>query len=270
MTTSSASSVIGPVEHRILRAADRAPGRVWRVDDGEAIGLTPSSLHQALARLVAAGQLERIERGKYAVMPRSGRVPIRPLDLVGSWFNREPYAVVGHAAAEHHRLTLDTATTVEVLLARSKQPVVFAGVDYVFSRRDVASVTADNMASAKGGASTLVASPAKLLVLLLGASQTRRGSRPERGAGLALEVLERGAARGLWSKVNWPLVVRRHGSASAARRLGFLLEQTGQGPRDDLLSLRGQSGYVSLSPLYPAQGPIDARWRVVVNDPVVR
>jgi hypothetical protein len=67
MTTSSASSVIGPVEHRILRAADRAQGRVWRVDDGEAIGLTPSSLHQALARLVAVACL----REGTSLLPRA-------------------------------------------------------------------------------------------------------------------------------------------------------------------------------------------------------
>ena len=269
MTNSGAAPALGPIEHSILRALDRRREPVWRVECGLPTGLSATSVRGALQRLVAAGQVERIERGTYVVMPRSGRVILRPLELVGSWLGDEPHAVIGQAAAEHHHLTLDTPTTVEVQLARAKPPVEFQGVRYVFSRRDPRSVGQDNMRVRHAGASTLVASPAKLLVLLLDATPSRRGTRPPRDVRLALEVVERGAERRLWDRVDWPLVLRRHGSAAAARRLGYLLQRAGI-DESDLLPLRGVSGNIPLSPLYPAVGPVDPRWRVVINDPVVR
>lgn len=271
MTTYTARPVtLGPVEHRLLQTLDRRRERVWNTSEDLPPGLTSDSVRQALQRLVATGQLERIERGTYAVMPRSGRVLVRPIELVGAWFRDEPYAVIGHAAAEYHRLTLDTASTVEVLLARTKPPVEFQGVRYLFSRRDPASVGKDNVSVEHEGATTFVASPAKLLVLLLDGTPGRRGTRPVRDSRLALEVLERGAARHLWDKVDWPLVIRRHGSTSAARRLGYLLERLGVLSAANLAPLRGMSGNVPLSPLYPATGPVDPRWRIVVNDPILR
>ena len=265
----SNAPLIGPVELRILQALDRSKRRVWRVGQDNPHGLSDIQLRQSLHYLTKAGLLERIERGVYFVPPRSGRILISPLELVGAWFADEPHAVVGHAAAEQHRLTLDVSSVVEVQLTRKKHSVAFQGVLYVFSQMARPRLVADNVKVVFDSSTTLVASPGKLVVQLLTNTSSRRSSRATRDTGLVLDVLEAGKRRGLWVRVDWPRLVQRHGTASTVRRLGYLLEQLGIGSAESLLPMRGESGNVVLSPVYPMTGPIDKRWRLVINDPAV-
>lgn len=269
--TSNAALHVGPVGHRILQTLDRTKCRVWHLShDALPAGITPAQARKSLHLLTAAGLLERVERGTYLVPPRSGRILISPLELVGAWFAKEPYAVIGHTAAEAHRLTLDTSDVVELQLGRPKATVQFQGVRYVFSRAQAKVLKADNMIISTGQASTSVASPGKVLVLLLNQASARRSARPTRDTRLALEVLERGVALNLWAKVDWPRLVRRHGNAQAARRLGYLLERVGDPGAETLLPLRGNSGNQAFSPVYPDEGPVETRWRLILNDPLVR
>lgn len=271
MVTSNAVLRVGPIEHRILQMLDRERVRVWRVSEGHLpAGVTPPQARKSVHLLAAAGLLERIERGTYLVVPRSGRVLVSPADLVGAWFEAEPYAIVGHAAAEAHRLILDTSSVVEVQLGRSKGSVEFQGIHYVFPQAQADSLCADNVTIKVGRASTWVASPGKIVVLLLNLESARRSERPTRDTRLALEVLERGSVANLWAKTDWVRLVRRHGNAAVARRLGFLLEQTGVPGAAALQPLRGESGNQPFSPLYPATGPVDTRWKMILNDPLVR
>ena len=269
MITYTAAPRIGPVEHRVLQALDRSRTRVWHVTDGGPSGITPSQLRQSLHYLTASGLLERIERGAYVVLPRSGRILVSPLELVGSWFKDEPHVVVGHAAAEYHRVTLDTSSVVEVQLGRTKRPVEFQGVHYVFSKQAKASLLADNVKIHLGQTTSTVASPGKLLVQLLDQTSSRRSKRATRDTRLALEVIERGVTLRLWANVDWVRLVRRHGNASTARRLGYLLERAAIPGAVSLLALRGNAGNIRFSPIYPPEGHVNTRWRVVQNDPLV-
>lgn len=271
MITSNADIRIGPVGHRILQTLDRARRLVWRVsEEGLPAGITPAQAWKSLHLLTAAGLLERIERGSYLVLPRSGRLLIPPLELVGAWFENEPYTVVGHAAAEAHRLTLDTSSVIEVQLGRPKAPVEFQRVRYVFSTARPPSLAADNAVITTGRTSTSVASPGKTLVLLLNQESSRRSERPTRDTRLALEILERGTSMNVWAKTDWPRLVRRHGNSSAARRLGYLLERSGLNGAEALLPLRGTSGNRPFSSAYPIDGPSNTRWGLILNDPLVR
>ena len=269
MVTSHTGPRVGPIELRVLQTLDRSRQPVWRVGDAIPAGLTKTQLNQSLHYLTEAGLLERIERGTYLVTPRSGRTLVDPLELVGSWFAAEPHVVVGHAAAEYHRLTLDTSSAVEVQLARKKLPLEFQGIRYVFSTAPLSRLKADNIRAQKGAVTITIASPGKLVIQLLDATGTRRSSRATRGTGLVLEILQTGSQRGTWRAVDWPRLVKRHGNASTARRLGFLLERLGIPGSDGLMPLSGKSGFIRLSPLYPDLGPIDTRWRLLINDPVV-
>jgi predicted transcriptional regulator of viral defense system len=269
MITSKAAPRIGPVEHRVLQALDRSRTRVWRVTDGGPSGITQTQLRQALHYLTASGLLERIERGTYLVLPRSGRILVSRLELVGAWFKDEPHVVVGHAAAEYHRVTLDTSTVVEVQLSRAKKPIEFQGVRYVFSKQVKASLLADNVKINLGQTTSTVASPGKLLVLLLNQAPSRRSKRATRDTRLALEVIERGVTLRLWAKGDWVRLVRRHGNASTARRLGYLLERAAVPGAESLLALRGNAGNVRYSPIYPPEGHVNTRWRLILNDPLV-
>ncbi len=117
MNTSKADSAsrIGPLEHSLLRAMDRSRARVWSMSRASLpTGMTREQARQALCRLAKAGLVERIERGAYLVEPRSGRVPVLPVDLVGAWFEGEPYAVVGGAAAVSLRSYIESRDGVVV------------------------------------------------------------------------------------------------------------------------------------------------------------
>lgn len=267
--TSTASPRIGPVELQILQALDRRRERVWRAGDSIVRGLSRLQVNQSLQHLVDARLLERIERGVYLVNPRAGRTLVAPLELVGAWFKDEPYAVGGHAAAEYHRLTLDSSQVVEVQLLRKKAPVSFQGIRYVFTLAPRRRLVADNVRAPIGPATTTVVSPAKLVVQLLTNTAARRSQRPQRGAALAVDILRAGKSRNVWAGVDWARLVRRHGTASTARRLGFLLEELHIEGGESLLPLRGHATYVPMSPLYPEEGRIDTRWRLRINDPAV-
>ncbi len=262
------TTLAAPLEAKLLRELDRRHLRVWRPTQAPVPGLSAAQQPEVAHRLAKAGMLERLERGAYLVIPRSGARLAQPLELVGAWFADEPYSVIGAAAAEHHGLTYDTPSTIEVQLARPKhERVEFQGKTYRFVQSRPSSVTSDNMEAAVGSQRAKVASPAKLLVLLL--NQQRRGPATARDSRLAIEVIERGIARNLWHSVPWDRLIKRHATSATARRLGYLLERYGLPSWERLLALRGRAGYTLFSSLHPEDGPVSPRWRLRLNDPIV-
>jgi predicted transcriptional regulator of viral defense system len=275
MTTSSAAPRIGPNEHEILRTLDRSGKWVFQVKD-LGVGLSKNQIENALSAMTRAGLVERVERGTYVVMPRSGRRLIDPADLLPAWLGSSAvgqamaYALIGRAAAEAHRLTLDTPRTIEVQLTRPKEPVDFQGTRYRFTRSSEPDVVHDNVQIEVKTGKVNVASPGKTLVLLLRWEASRNADKPAQDTRLALEMLERGETSRVWDKVKWPGLVKRHGNAAACRRLGFLLERQGQSEAaESLRPLIGQSGNVPFNPLYPSKGQVDRRWRLILNDPIL-
>lgn len=261
---------LGPVEQSLLRAIDRTRDRVWTLSaDTLPPGMTPDQARHAVHRLANAGLVDRIERGTYVVHPRSGRVPMLPLDLVGAWLAGEPYAVIGWAAAEAHDLTLQTTGVAEVQLTREKAPVEFWSVRYLFTEAASSSVAADNRKIRTQTGTVTVASPGKAIVLLLRQEAARRSARVRDDTRLVLEMLERGLAKRTWAKTDWVRLVGRHGNAQVARRLGYLLELVGVEGAEALLSLRGTSGNKPFAPSLATEGPVSSRWRLVLNDPAV-
>lgn len=262
------ATLTAPLESALMRDLDRKHVRVWRPSRTPAGGLEAARRDEVAHRLVRAGSLERLERGAYLVVPRSGARLVPPLELVGAWFEGEPFVVVGATAAEYHGLTLDTPSVIDVQLARAKREVVrFQDKVYRFTRSDRESVAADNVVIRAGEQKTSVATPAKLLVLLL--NQPRRGPGTARDSRLAMEVFERGVRSNVWRSVRWARVVRLHGTAATARRLGYLLERFDQPGWDRLLPMRGRAGYSKFSAIHEAVGQVDTRWRLRLNDPVL-
>ena len=262
------STLAAPNQARLLQELDRRHLKVWRPAQDPIPGFSSSQQREAAHRLAKAGTLERLERGAYLVVPRSGARLTPPIEVVGSWFANEPHAVIGAAAADVHGLTYDTPSTIDIQLARAKrEEIAFQLKVYQFVRSGLVSVTSDNIVVRSASVSTSVASPAKLLVLLL--NQHRRGAGTFRDARLAMEVVERGAERNLWNRVAWDRIVRRHGTAATARRLGYLLEQQDIPNAEKLLRLRGTAGYTPFSALHPDIGPLSTRWRLRLNDPVI-
>jgi predicted transcriptional regulator of viral defense system len=253
-----------PIDQVALRELARRRSPVWATD--QALPGIPLVRQRDVAfRLQERGYLERIERGTYRIVPLTGVRAIAPVELVGAWFAEEPHAVIGAAAAEYHGLILDSPTIFEIQLARIKREVRFQGILYRFTRAKQKAVLADNVAVTQDRSITRIATPGKLMVLLL--AQGRRGPQAHNDARLAYEVFLRGIELKKWDHVNWPLLVRRHGNAAVVRRLGYLLERHGIAGAEGLAALRGTAPRTNFSSAYGSTGPISRRWRLRLNDP---
>ncbi len=258
---------LGHLDRRALQTLARRRLPLW--DASEPLPDVPKARQRQMAsRLMRGGYLDRIERGLYRVVPLTGASAIDPIELVGAWFAPEPHAIVGPAAAEYHGLILDTPTTVGVQLARPKpRDVVYQRMRYQFTTAARNSVLADNIDVITGRVVTHIASPGKLLVLLL--AQPRTGRFAGRDARLATEIVIRGAATDIWKGVNWPSLIMRHGNRAVARRLAFLLEQNHVDGFESLRPLVGNAEITNFSTAHPAVGPVLNRWRLRVNDPAL-
>lgn len=270
MIMQSNATGIGPLEASILERLDRERRLVWRVSV-PMLSLTLTQRSEAAHRLSRDGRIVRIEKGIYLVMPRSGPRMVLPDQLVGAWFQGEPHAIIGAAASHYHRLTADTPRVIEVQLARPKAEVTFQGQRYRFTKATPVSVAHDNVRMHFDSGDTHMASPGKLVVLMLTRMSARRRPQAHRDLRSVTDILLRGGRLGFWKSIDWPVLVKRHGTPSAARRLGLLLETFGFGLHERLRSSIGTSGNVRLDTTRGEAGyPIDRRWKVVINDPEIR
>jgi predicted transcriptional regulator of viral defense system len=267
--SAASSGQTGSLEEQALRELARRRLPVWRVEDRILESLPAASVRKVTQLLQRDGHLDPIERGVYRVVPPTGARIISPIELIGSWFRDEAHALIGAAAASYHGLTLDTPTLFEIQLSRQKpEEVAYQGGLYRFTKASPRSVAADNIKVETGRVTTSVATPEKLLVLLL--AQPRKGAQTGRGAGLAIEVFESGLAKRIWSGVNWPLLIMRHGNQAIARRLGFMLEAYGVPGWQSLRDLVGTGEIADFSSVYPSEGRVSGRWRLRLNDPLVQ
>jgi predicted transcriptional regulator of viral defense system len=257
------------LEEQALQELARRRQPVWRVEDRILEMHSPASVRQVIQRLQRQGDLDPIERGVYRVVPQTGARIITPVELIGSWFRDEPHSLIGAAAASFQGLILDSPTLFEIQLTRFKpEEVEYQGGLYRFTKASHRSVVADNIQVETDRVTTAIASPAKLLVLLL--AQHRKGVNAGRDARLAVEVFRRGLAKNLWAEIPWPLMIMRHGNQAIARRLGFMLEAYGVPGWQSLRGVVGTSEITDFSSGYPSQGRVSGRWRLRLNDPLLK
>jgi predicted transcriptional regulator of viral defense system len=256
-------------EAQALRELARRRQPVWRVEDRILEALPRARVYQVIQRLQKQGHLDPIERGVYRVVPQTGARIISAVELIGSWFRDEPHALIGAAAASYHGLILDSPTLFDVQLTRPKPgEVEYQGGYYRFTKATHRSVSSDNLKVETGRVTTAIATPEKLLVLLL--AQHRTGALAGRDARLATEVFRRGLGMHRWTDIPWPLLILRHGNQAIARRLGFILEAYGVSGWQSLRDLVGTGEITNFSSGYPSQGRVSGRWRLRLNDPLLR
>ena len=223
-----------------------------------------------VSRLARKGWLLRIERGKYAVVPRAA---------IGAW-SEHPFVIAHGIAPEHHFISYWSAlahhglteqqpqvVTVAVL-RRSRPPISFQHWDYRFVEVPESAFFGyrEHAFPALNGAVTVhvpIADPSKAVLDSL--------EHEDAAGGLAevTKALRRGFARKLVSVQELAANVERWGNAALAARAGFLVERLDLGDATPLMKLARRNGRVpALSQQdRKSEAPTDRRWRLRVNAP---
>ena len=229
--------------------------RVFTVDEAqEAFGVGRGSVRVILSRLEEGGWVERLERGRYVVIPLSARKGEYTLNefAVGSWLV-EPCAVSYWSALSHHGLTEQIPGTVflqttsrkgrrrlEVLGVRYRVVRVVEGKFFGLGREWIDGVQVSFTDREKTVVDCLD-HPEYCGGVVEAAKALRDGS-------FDLDVLSRYAVR--------------MGNSGVVRRLGYLCGVFGI--RVGLPEMEFKN-YLYLDPTMPKQGERNGRWGLVLN-----
>ncbi len=215
-----------------------------------------------LHRLTAKRWLQRLERGKYRLIPLESGPEARWAEheyLIAATLV-EPYYLAYATALSYYGYSERQPHPVWIATPQRKRPTTIEGLTYRF-------VT---LSEHKFFGYTTV----QLLNQPLHVAEREKAiadgfDHPEYCGG----VIE--PAKGLWFGSDELDVARlvqysqRLGNGVARRRLGFWLEQLEIGEQRLLreLEVPGDRNYARLDPGGPEEGPRDARWRLIVNVP---
>lgn len=273
---------LGPEESRFLTEMDRNGWAVFRVrEHSELLPDFPAErLHKVVSGLAAKGRLQRIERGKYLVLPRAAtRSWHEHPFVIAAGIAPSPSYITGWAALAHYDLTTQIPRVVHVALREQrKQPVNFQGTLYQFVFQDVQKFYGYDevdMPALNGAAnvSVNVASPVKALLDALD-NERLAGGIGEIIAAVHRYVLGE-AGEHHWDRVAQQL--QRYPSRAAVARLGYILETLSNDSASskaktmlgELRPLVRHSGdYPPLSTTLPTNGSRpDSAWHLRVNVP---
>ncbi|PKO20446.1 MAG: hypothetical protein CVU38_20055 [Chloroflexi bacterium HGW-Chloroflexi-1] len=219
-------------------------------------------VNRILQRLVAKQWLRRLERGKYQIIPLEAGPAIHWAEheyLVAATLT-QPYYLAFATALHYYGYSERLARPIWIATPRRKRMVTVNDNTYRFvtlnARKFFGYTTVTLL-----GAPVHIAEREKAIA---------DGFDHSRYCGGALEP-----AKGLWfgsDELDLARLVdysHRLGNLAAMRRLGFWLERFGMGEATllDGLNAPADRNYHLLDPDGPADGPRDARWRLVVNVP---
>jgi len=240
------------------RALDTGRHPVVRLDeDMRALDAATGSRRggrDALRQLVRDGRLRRVRRGVYLLVTATGSTDVRVLSLIDAVTPR-PYLITAGRALAELGLSDQHFFRVTVLSSHRLHDWSWQGDEVHYAmlapERIWGSCTPDG---------PQVARPERAILDCL--------ANPRWGVSLAqtAEAIDR-ALPDHTSPERLAQAAERHGSAAAARRLGYLLELLhGPDTAEPLRGLRGHShAHVLLSPSAPARGPTSPRWGIRIN-----
>jgi predicted transcriptional regulator of viral defense system len=228
---------------------------IFTIEDAYRLfGIRKNSVKMALSRLERSGWIERIERGKYMVIPigeQKGGYTVNEFVLANTL---APGCTIAYwSALNHHELTEQIPTTVFVQTTKKKKggTLDVLGISYKFILiKEMKSFGNDEVWI--GEDKVRMTDPEKTIIDCLDMPQYCGG---------VIEV-----AKGIRSKKLDPEKLRdyafRFGSTAVIRRLGYLCETFGL-PID--LPTVEQRNYVYLDPTLEKHGPTSPKWRLKIN-----
>jgi len=254
---------LGDIGSNLLTELTRQGKRLFTFDDAAKVyGNSSGGLYDLLSTLVKRRWLQRVEKGKYLILPfEAGRE--------GEWTEHEfiiasylikPYYIGFRSALNYYGYTEQVSRTVFIASTRRKlkSTLEISGVSYRFvyvSDRKffgASEVTLD-------GYRVDISEREKTIVDCL--------DRLEYCGGV-VEV-----AKALWygrdefDFVKMVEYARKNKNRAAIQRLGYLMETLGSGTNEARALLRGSisSSYASLDTLATPEGRYIERWKVLVN-----
>ena len=230
-------------------------GNIFTVDDARSIsGVRDEVLWVMLSRMESGGWIERIERGKYMIIPlgaEKGKYTLH--EFVIASLLADPFCIAYWSALNFHGLTEQIPRTIFVqTTSRRKRPnITVFGVDYQIKRikREKYFGIRNNWIE---GIRINITDPEKTIVDCL--------DKPQFCGGL-IEVAKALNER----KFNTNKLIdysKRINNSGVIRRLGYLndlLELDIDVPKIDTRS------YLHLDPSMPHQGGKNAKWRLIIN-----
>jgi len=230
-------------------------GSVFTVEDARLIsGVAPEVLWVMLSRMESRGWIERIEKGKYLIVPlgaEKGRYTLHEFVIASVLV--EPCCIAYWSALNFHGLTEQMPRTVFVqTTARKKtsRQTVF-GVDYCIVRVDGKKIFGTEKHWIEGTAVN-VTDPEKTIVDCL--------DRPRHCGGI-VEVAKALLGRPIDARklIDYS---KRINNSGVMRRLGFLADLLELDIDVPMVTTRS---YLPLDPSMPRLGGTNARWRLRIN-----
>lgn len=252
---------LGAEGARLLAILSEAGKEVFTVEEArETVDMSDERLRQLLYRLEKRGWIQRLERGKYIILPLAagleGIYTVHEFLIASRLVS--PYAIAFGTALRYYGYSDRLSRTVYVATTRRKRALTLHGLTYRFvtvTRSRFFGITQISLE----GERIHITEREKTIVDCL--------TRPSYAGG----IIE--AAKGLWfggEEMDLERLVEyaeRNKSKAAMQRLGFWLERLGMG--DEGLLERVRSGcsrnYVRLEVPGPEAGPRDGRWHVIIN-----
>jgi len=211
------------------------------------------SVH-ALSRLVRAGRVQPVRKDLVVLPDATGRVTVGVVDLV-EVVAPAMHLITGGRALEEHRLTNQHFFSILVLVPCRVSSFSFRGEKAVFMATDPERIWGWQEHGPH------YATPERAVIDAV--SHARYGvSLP-----MAVGALSRAAERDVGFLGRLAAAADRYGSAASARRVGLIVDRLfGEAAAAPFSELIGDSRTpVPLRPSGAKQGPVDRKWRVMVN-----
>lgn len=254
----STSQTIGT---RAARALARSGLTVLRVPEDVPTladaGLDPGEIELALRALQRRGLVERVGKNVYAVRDQAGTELSTFESLIAARLNGADHLVTGWWALARHQLTPHSVRQVVVLSPSKRSPVEYRG-----RRAKFAMVPLDDIWGGSTSTSGLsIARPERALLDSVG---TRPCRIPIPRVAECMDAFLHSPDHDAQDRLVRAAV--RFGSASATRRIGFLIELiAGRGAAEPLLDAIGTSRTPVPLDVGDQRRFVDQRWRVFTS-----
>ncbi len=258
---------LGGAGSDLLTEITRQGKRIFTYEDAiKAYGSNNRRLRELLSSLVKRGWLQRLEKGKYLILPfEAGRErEWTEHEYIIASYLIKPYYIGFRSALNYYGYTEQLSRTVFIASTRRKlKPFLeISGVTYRFVymlKRRFFGVTQISI----NGYQVNISEPEKTIVDCL--------DRLRYCGGIS-EV-----AKALWygrNELDFTKMAeysRRNGNRAACQRLGYLIETLDfkAGKAVDILLQSLSSRYAPLDTLSEAKGKYMGRWKVIVNVPEI-
>jgi len=226
------------------------------------LGQSSFDVRKRLHYLVQRRWLQRLEKGKYLIVPLSAGMEGRHTEneLIIASHLVSPYYISYWTALSYYGYTEQPSRTVYIATTKQKRLVTIHGLTYRFVQLPPRKFFGHAPVWI-GDKRVNLANKEKVIVDAL--------DHPELAGGIVQVV------KALWrgrEELNLNQLVDaalRMGNRAITKRLGYLLQQIEIGTEQHFAKIARSlsAGYATLDPLSPKQGRHNAQWRVVVNVP---